>query len=176
MRHLLFPAVLLIAAGLPAQSCTWNISATPVQGSVWSMTTGDLSSGARLFIGGSFQFGVAIWDGNQWSVPGSGLTTPPPNPCGGLFNPPCLESRDVHALAVFDDGSGPCLVAGGEFTIAGGVAVSGPARWNGSAWSPMGTLGAVRSLAVFDSGGGPELYAGTWSSGDHRTRTLSTFW
>ncbi len=66
----------------------------------------------------------------------------------------------VHALAVFDDGSGPALYAGGTFPAAG---AAGPnlARWDGAGWSGLGTgaNGSVYALAVFDDGGGPALYA-----------------
>jgi len=53
----------------------------------------------------------------------------------------------VGALTVFDDGSGPALYAGGNFTIAGGVAANRVAKWNGSSWSSLGsgvTTGCMR--------------------------------
>jgi hypothetical protein len=63
---------------------------------------------------------------------------------------------------VFDDGSGPALYAGGEFTTAGDVTASNIARWDGSTWSELGsgTNGSVHVLSVFDDGSGPALYAG----------------
>ena len=68
----------------------------------------------------------------------------------------------VDALTVFDDGSGPALHAGGNFTIAGGLSASRIARWNGSSWSALGsgTNDRIGALAVFDDGTGPALYAG----------------
>jgi hypothetical protein len=68
----------------------------------------------------------------------------------------------VNALAVFDDGSGPALYVGGSFSSAGGVPATGIARWNGSAWSALGSGvgGSVFALAVHDDGGGLALYAG----------------
>ena len=60
------------------------------------------------------------------------------------------------AVAVLPNGD---VVAGGDFGIAGGVAVNGIARWNGSAWLPLGsgmTAGIVRpyiqALAVLPNG------------------------
>lgn len=61
------------------------------------------------------------------------------------------------------DGAGPqapVLVIGGSlFEVAGNVAASNVAFWNGSSWSPLGpglsNLGAVNSLAVYNG----ELYA-----------------
>lgn len=66
------------------------------------------------------------------------------------------------AMVVFDDGSGPALFTGGGFTSAGGIAASRIAKWNGTAWSPLGAgvSGAVTALAVYDDGRGPALYVG----------------
>ncbi len=75
----------------------------------------------------------------------------------------------VSALAVFDDGTGPALYAGGSFTTAGGAIANHIARWDGSTWTPLGSgMGAaaltytpgVRALTVFDDGSGSALYAG----------------
>jgi hypothetical protein len=69
----------------------------------------------------------------------------------------------VLALAVFDDGSGPALYAGGEFTEAGGQPAGRIARWDGAAWSKVGDgNGANKNINVlqpFDDGSGPALYA-----------------
>jgi hypothetical protein len=69
---------------------------------------------------------------------------------------------DVRALAVFDDGSGPALYAGGFFTTAGGVAANRVARWDGSSWSALGSgmNESVWALTIYDDGSGPALYAG----------------
>ena len=66
---------------------------------------------------------------------------------------------------MFDDGGGPALCAGGEFTTAGGTAVNQIAQWDGSSWAPLGSgVGgpdpSVLALTVFDDGGGSALYAG----------------
>jgi hypothetical protein len=60
----------------------------------------------------------------------------------------------VYALNVLPNGD---LIAGGDFTSAGGVGASGIARWNGSSWSALGsgTGGSertVKSLAVLPNG------------------------
>jgi len=68
----------------------------------------------------------------------------------------------VWALAVFDDGTGPALYAGGEF----GTGFLQPGhhitKWNGTSWEALGSgiNGPVRALGVFDDGSGPALYAG----------------
>jgi hypothetical protein len=67
----------------------------------------------------------------------------------------------IYASAVFDDGSGPALYVGGNFTSAGGITASHIARWDGSSWSVLdGMDSVVTSLTVFDDGSGPALYAG----------------
>jgi hypothetical protein len=73
-------------------------------------------------------------------------------------------SADLRALCVFDDGSGPALYAGGQFTNAGGTAAINLARWNGSAWAAVGWASypvSVLSVADDGSGSGPRLYLGT---------------
>ena len=72
----------------------------------------------------------------------------------------------VTALAVFDDGSGPALHAGGGFTSAGDVPANRVAKWDGTNWSALGAgiaasfAGArVDAFAVVDDGGSPSLVA-----------------
>jgi len=109
--------------------------------------------GPALYAGGTFTItgGVTVnriakWDGTSWSSLGSGIET---------------VNGAVFALTAFDDGNGPALYAGGAFSDAGGVEVSGIAKWDGTAWSPLGSGvgGMVHALTVFDDGGGPALYA-----------------
>jgi hypothetical protein len=71
-------------------------------------------------------------------------------------------SGPVRATAAFDDGSGPALFAGGTFQHAGGLPANRVARWNGVAWTPLGSGlgGTVRALAAYDDGTGLALYAG----------------
>src|SRR5262249_30987977 len=68
----------------------------------------------------------------------------------------------VEASASFDDGSGSALYVGGDFTVAGSLPANHVARWNGSAWSSLGsgTDGVVQVLTTFDDGNGRALYAG----------------
>ncbi|MBU3728159.1 MAG: hypothetical protein FGM37_02775 [Phycisphaerales bacterium] len=107
--------------------------------------------GPMLYAAGSFRSAsgvvaerIARWNGSAWE------------PVGGGFN------GTVHALAVFDDGSGEALYAGGIFSSAGGVAANRIAKWNGTAWSAVGAgfNNAVNALTVHDDGGGLALYAG----------------
>ncbi len=122
----------------------------------------DDGTGPALFAGGTFNDAggiftnhIAKWDGSAWSpLTGSSGT----GIAGGSF--------DVESLAVHDDGSGPQLVVGGDFTLAGGIDARNIARWSGSEWSALegpfanGTAAIVRTLATFDDGGWPMLFAG----------------
>ncbi len=111
-----------------------------------AFTVHDDGSGPALYAGGSFQAagtvaapGVARWSAatSSWSAVGASSFTP----------------VDVRALAVFDDGSGFALYAGGHGSLQ---------RWNGSAWSIVSGPASVTidALAVADLGAGPRLCAG----------------
>jgi len=121
----------------------------------------DDGGGAALYVAGRFATAdrvtvnhIARWDGTTWSALAG--------PAGAG------TSDDIRALAVYDDGTGPALYAGGEFVTAGGVTVNYIARWNGTTWSALagpssiGTDGGVHALAVHDDGTGPALYVGGW--------------
>ncbi len=68
----------------------------------------------------------------------------------------------VVALTTFDDGSGPALVASGQFVHAGPVVTNGLATWDGTQWAALGSGvdGLARTLVSFDGGGGTALYVG----------------
>ena len=104
----------------------------------------------------------AVWVGPLQLARGSSCT---PSWLPTFGGEPGMNQR-VHALAVFDDGGGAALYAGGDFTSAGGVAANRVAKWDGSSWAPLagGTSGTVQALTVFDDGGGEALYAGGWFS------------
>jgi hypothetical protein len=130
---------------------SWSPLGSGANGPVFALGVFDDGSGPALFAGGRFDFvgGVAArriarWNGSAWSSVGSGIT-----------------GTNVQVFTTFDDGSGPALYAGGTFTNAGGVAAGNIAKWNGTAWSALGSgaSGTVDALAVFDDGSGPRLYA-----------------
>jgi hypothetical protein len=136
------------------------------EGALWvsAATVFDDGGGPALFLGGRFtaapgfvtSHGIIKWDGSTWS----GLA-------GGISGYPTGQPPVVFALTEFDDGSGPALYAGGTFTSIGGVAANRIAKWNGTAWSALGTGvdGWVYSMAVYNDGTGSALYAlGSFSS------------
>ena len=89
------------------------------------------------------------------AVPRFKPSTPQNDGWASGFNLPGMNTY-VYALAVGPDGS---LYAGGDFTTAGGVAAHHIARWDGTAWQPLGSGmdGGVYALAVGPDG---SLYAG----------------
>ncbi len=98
------------------------------------------SDGRRIFVAGKSADpalspqSVLMWTGSEWQA------------VGGSFD------RPISALESWNDH----LIAGGSFTKAGGADVSWLARWDGTAWTPLGPPlnGEVRSLHRF----GGELY------------------
>lgn len=140
----------------------WGPSGEGTDGEVRALAVFDDGTGPALFAAGEFSTAggvaatrVAKWDGTEWTA----------------LSGPFGEGVDgeVRALAVFDDGTGPALYAGGLFLGAGGVPARYVARWSGSEWSALagstgeGTEAWVEALAVFDDGGGPALFvAGTF--------------
>jgi hypothetical protein len=139
---------------------SWSALGSGMDNAVTAFAVYDDGSGPALYAGGHFFTAggvtvrqVARWNGSRWSAVGGGV--------GGATNP------RVNALTVYDDGSGPKLVAGGYFTTAGGVAANRIATWNGSTWASFGggvggsgDSTTMRALAVYDAGDGPALYAG----------------
>ncbi len=168
------------AGGVPANRIAkWNGASWSALGGGLSSVAGALAvfddgSGEALYAGGEFTFAggvevhsIARWDGASWSALGSGML-------GGF-----LES--ISSLAVFDDGGGPALYAGGRFDIAGDVAAKNIAKWDGASWSALGSglNDYVYGLAEFDDGSGPALYAGgifTSPAGDAIARWNGTTW
>ncbi|MBI1382157.1 MAG: hypothetical protein GC161_13860 [Planctomycetaceae bacterium] len=135
---------------------TWSAVGTglvgPANSKVSALCVFDDGAGPSLYAGGTFTAapgvpgtaGIARWDGAGWHSVGGGV------------------DGEVAALLVYDDGSGPALYAGGDFTSAGQVAASRIARWDGLTWTALGagTSAKVLALAEFDDGTGSALYVG----------------
>jgi hypothetical protein len=163
-----------IAGGVAANNIAkWNGTSWSGLGSgmsggspsaVFALTVFTLGSATALYAGGEFSLAggisahnIARWNGSSWSHLGGGV--------GGVL-PAVLD------LTAFDDGNGPALYVGGQFTTAGGMTAIEIAQWNGSSWSSMesGMNGYVGAVEAFDDGRGPALYAagdfGASASGD----------
>jgi hypothetical protein len=141
---------------------SWQAVGEGLNGSVYAITAFDdgLGDGPVLFAGGSFQpsgagtpeYVLARWSGNQWQYLGQ-----------------TFANAGLNCLAVFDDGTGPALYAGGLFRPPDEVTVRKVVRWHptkstftdvgGVMDTPGESYSGVRSLAVFDDGQGPALFA-----------------
>jgi trimeric autotransporter adhesin len=119
-------------------------------GTTWSAVGGGVdfwvfalaAAGDDLYVGGFFSGQIVRWDGSTMSTLSGG---------DGMDGP-------VTAMAALDGN----LYVGGEFGFSGGVAAHHIARWDGLAWSALGSDGGngvgggVYALAVL----GNDLYAG----------------
>lgn len=72
------------------------------------------------------------------------------------------STTTIRALALFDDGTGEKLYAGGVFDRVGNLPAQNLAVFDGVRWRPVfpGTDGEVRTLRVLDDGSGPALFVG----------------
>ncbi len=126
------------ADGQPAENiakwdgAAWSTTGLATGAPVVAFTVFDDGGGADLIAGGFFREadgvvaqGIAEWDGTTWSA------LAPTGDFNGL-------DEKILAFALFDDGSGEALYAGGEFLTANGVLAPGIAKWDGSDWSPLG--------------------------------------
>jgi hypothetical protein len=97
------------------------------------------------------------WNGTSWSLMG-----------GGLGGPIYYYGSWAGAFAIYDEGNGPSLIAGGGFQNSGSAGIHCLARWNGSDWlrfgsgpDDAGVDSTVRACVEFDDGTGAAL----WVSG-----------
>ncbi|MGZ4964823.1 MAG: hypothetical protein ACXWC8_19885, partial [Limisphaerales bacterium] len=127
---------------------TWSEVGGGVNGGVYTMTF----QGPDLLVGGNFTAAggssancVAKWNGVSWSAFGSGLT-------GGV-SAGGIQGGPVTAIGAL----GGNIIAGGSFTNSGSLRVTNLARWNGSAWTAMGTLNGQINRIRSD---GASLYIG----------------
>ncbi len=148
------PANLLARWDGSSWSAVVNLATTTFQPAIHDLEVFDDGSGPALYVAGTFAGAggaqanhVARFDGTVWSGVGAGTS------------PTCPTS-----FAVWDDGGGASLYAGGAFTGSGTTPLKNMARWNGSAWLPVGvgdgTDKTVLSLATFGAGTSSGLYAG----------------
>jgi hypothetical protein len=125
---------------------------------------GNLYAGGCFRVaGGAVANGIARWERGNWQVLGSGVDN--------IVHDPYICM--VYAIT-FDPQGAP--IVGGDFTRAGGTPAKHVARWNGSAWEPLGdgVAGTVYALAADGSG---NLYAGGYfaSAGGLNTKNIANW-
>ena len=105
----------------------WNAVGPGTDGSVnqlRALANGDLVAvGAFGHLDTTAAHGIARWNGQSWTPLGSGLGS---------------ASAWAVGFAVAEAANGD-LVVGGDFTHAGSSLANHVARWNGQAWSPLGS-------------------------------------
>lgn len=140
---------------------SWSTFNNGLGGPVYALKVFNDGTGPALFMGGQFfnvggsgfpslsARNIAKWTGTSWLVVRTGLNS------------------TVYALEVFDDGGGPALYVGGEFTNADGLHARNIAKWDGFMWSIVGGSVSgggvdndVRALAAYHDGGSAALYVG----------------
>jgi hypothetical protein len=123
------------AAGVARWDGTaWTALGAGFDGRVYALAwaDGELIAGGEFAASGTTAVhGVARWTGTAWAPIGGGLVG---------------ELDSIGSLAPVAGG----FIAGGQFTVAGtgGLIIPDLARWDGTAWQPVGApLGDVHDLA-----------------------------
>jgi hypothetical protein len=136
----------------------WQSVGGTILGEVWSLFADSPASGPGVVyvcgpafgFGSVTTYGLAVWNGTQYSALG-----------GAPIPYPSAPQR----LAIYDEGSGPRLFTGGLPSMDVTPDARGIARWDGSSWSAVGTSngydvsGGLVELAVVREAGGRTLYA-----------------
>lgn len=125
-------------------------------------------SGGTIYAGGTFTNAgavaarnIASWNGTAWSALGAGLSG-----TIGTFQYP------VQTIAL----SGGQLFVGGNFTTAGAVSAKNIARWDGSAWSALGTGANSNVYALHAATNGDLLVAGAFTNAGGVTASRIARW
>lgn len=135
-----------------------GVTGEEVQSHVRALFPAELHDEPVLYVAGRFQAAgdiaaksIARWNGKTFASLGAGI-----NPIG-------FEFPEVRALAEFDSGGGPEIIASGFFREAGTVLARGIARFNGAGWRTVGVyhwiFDKIEKLRVLDWGEGPQLVA-----------------
>ncbi|MCA8953357.1 MAG: hypothetical protein KDE27_27845 [Planctomycetes bacterium] len=128
----------------------WSALGGGVDASVRSITTlpnGDvIAAGDFANAGGVPVNRIARWDGTAWSPLGAGVSS------ASLFG--------LYAVATMPNGD---IIAGGYFTQAGSVTANAIARWDGSAWSSLGSGTGATVFALLPLANGDLAVGGNFA-------------
>ena len=103
---------------------------------------------------------IAKWDGASMTEVGGGVAE-------GANSE---QTTTVRTLRAFDDGSGPALYVGGDFTRAGDIRTPNFAKWDGKSWHRLPGVAPINTEGVYDlvpvqTAKGPQLFVtGAFSS------------
>jgi hypothetical protein len=127
---------------------TWSALGAGLDGAVFTLA----GFGGDVHAGGAFSNAISRWNGSTWSTVGGGICTF----CG-------FGGHYVYALAAV----GTDLYVGGSFDFVNGTitAASGIAKWNGAAWTPLGSgLGGCVGSNCFPGFAGADVTPGYGAS------------
>ncbi|MBX7053983.1 MAG: hypothetical protein K1X36_03430 [Pyrinomonadaceae bacterium] len=160
--------------GIPTTTVANPAYFSKYDGTTWTQLGADLGDrgvssvavlGSDVYVAGGFASingttvnRVAKWNGSTWSALGGGL----PSPTGQLSG---------VKLAT----AGNELIAIGDFTVAGGGPADRIARWNGTAWSPLGTGLNGDGSAVVSAGGDILVGGGFMTAGCNASPYFARF-
>jgi hypothetical protein len=125
---------------------SWSAFGSAVNANVTSIATNGTdiyAVGSFSSAGGDTAYNVAKWNGTSWSALGNSRLTGAPF-VGGI----------IYTIAVLNNN----VYVGGAFESIGNVAAVSVAKWNGTAWSALGSgvQGTVYSVVV----NGGDIYVG----------------
>ena len=112
-------------------------------------------TGNRLYIAGLFTSFAGVAAESIVSFDGTSLA-----PLGAGFPNQASYIPYIEDLQVYDPGTGPALYACGAFSSAGGVPANSIARWNGTAWSALGS--GTDPESTVSASGTPPRGPGSW--------------
>jgi hypothetical protein len=160
------------AAWAPFGPSTDNGVSAPISSLALFDPDGPGPSPMALFAAGQFTIAgnqpisrLASWNGHSWSaLPGGS------------------PDNTVSALLVFDDDDSgpnpPALYAGGDFTHVGAASANHIARWDGAAWSALGSGFSmpVRAMIAFDPDGAGPAPATLFAGGGFPSQGFTARW
>ena len=144
--------------GNPGATRTNGTSANIATSLLWDRD-GEGPLPAQLVVGGTFNTidgqainNIALWDGSTWQAVGGGT-----------------NSQVLGLLPIAGPNGTTDLIAIGSFSLAGGTSVTGVARWNGTAWTRVGSalpsgMGSAQVFAIAQQQSGQLVISGRWGS------------
>src|ERR1039458_6127685 len=121
----------------------WSCLGSGIDGFVYALA---FDKNWNLYAGGYFwtaggisATNIAKWNGTNWSSLGLGV--------GPIYDEFGDVTYGIYALACDKSGN---LFAGGYFETAGSVSANNIAKWNGSAWSSLGSGGPGAAVPFSD--------------------------
>lgn len=152
-------------AMLSSVSGSWAAVGNGLNGEVevLQVYNGKLYAGGHFTSSGSTTVNhVAAWDGTNWTALGGGCTTT------------SASAAMVHAMTVHNG----ALYIGGMFSSVNGSTATNIAKWDGTNWSAVGSIGtsSAGSIEALASYKGALIAGGTFSTADGNAINNIAMW